>query len=192
MLPSLTPAVSRTSLPPAVSSAARRKHREPAHLLHGLLEEEDGRAAALADRGRAGPWALPGRARGAGAPARRRRWPSESGVALRARELAVELSGEGVVTSEALLLALLRDGSRRCRPARPRGAGPGPAWRNCWQPQPARSCRWRTTVHLADLTEQVDLARILDAGFNRAREALRVVEDYCRFVPRRRLPDAAS
>ncbi len=30
--------------------------------------------------------------------------------------------------------------------------------------------------------EQVDLARIVDAAANRAREALRVLEDYCRFV----------
>jgi len=30
--------------------------------------------------------------------------------------------------------------------------------------------------------EQVDLARIVDAASNRAREALRVLEDYCRFV----------
>jgi thiamine-phosphate pyrophosphorylase len=30
--------------------------------------------------------------------------------------------------------------------------------------------------------EQVDLARIVDAAANRAREALRVIEDYCRFV----------
>ena len=30
--------------------------------------------------------------------------------------------------------------------------------------------------------EQVDLARIADAAANRAREALRVLEDYCRFV----------
>ncbi len=30
--------------------------------------------------------------------------------------------------------------------------------------------------------EQIDTARILDAAVNRAREALRVIEDYCRFV----------
>jgi thiamine-phosphate pyrophosphorylase len=33
-----------------------------------------------------------------------------------------------------------------------------------------------------DATEQIDAARVLDAGANRAREGLRVVEDYCRFV----------
>jgi thiamine-phosphate pyrophosphorylase len=37
-------------------------------------------------------------------------------------------------------------------------------------------------LHLAEPAERIDAARILDASFNRAREALRVVEDYCRFA----------
>jgi thiamine-phosphate pyrophosphorylase len=37
-------------------------------------------------------------------------------------------------------------------------------------------------LELADPTETVDLARILDASANRAQEGLRVVEDYIRFV----------
>jgi thiamine-phosphate pyrophosphorylase len=36
-------------------------------------------------------------------------------------------------------------------------------------------------LHLAEPTERIDTARILDANANRAREALRVIEDYCRF-----------
>ena len=35
---------------------------------------------------------------------------------------------------------------------------------------------------LVEPTEWVDTTRILDVSANRAREALRVVEDYCRFV----------
>lgn len=35
---------------------------------------------------------------------------------------------------------------------------------------------------LPDPTPDIDAARVLDANFNRAREALRVLEDYCRFV----------
>lgn len=34
----------------------------------------------------------------------------------------------------------------------------------------------------SNVTEQMDAARVLDANFNRAREALRVLEDFCRFV----------
>ncbi len=37
-------------------------------------------------------------------------------------------------------------------------------------------------LDLGDPTEELDLARILDASANRAREGLRVVEDYTRFV----------
>ena len=37
-------------------------------------------------------------------------------------------------------------------------------------------------LRLEPLTEHVEVARILDASANRAREGLRVVEDYCRFV----------
>src|SRR5436309_6891643 len=36
--------------------------------------------------------------------------------------------------------------------------------------------------HELTSAEQIDLARIMDAAANRAREALRVLEDYCRFV----------
>src|SRR5262249_40726568 len=37
-------------------------------------------------------------------------------------------------------------------------------------------------LHLGDVPEHMDLARVVDACANRAREGLRVVEDYCRFV----------
>jgi thiamine-phosphate pyrophosphorylase len=37
-------------------------------------------------------------------------------------------------------------------------------------------------LHLLGSTEQVDTARIMDVSADRAREALRVVEDYCRFI----------
>lgn len=35
---------------------------------------------------------------------------------------------------------------------------------------------------LPDATAEIDAGRVIDASLNRAREALRVVEDYCRFV----------
>src|SRR5205814_7238266 len=37
-------------------------------------------------------------------------------------------------------------------------------------------------LHLLEPAEQMDAFRILDASANRAREALRVIEDYCRFA----------
>lgn len=38
-----------------------------------------------------------------------------------------------------------------------------------------------TVFELPNATAEVDAARVLDANFNRAREAARVLEDYCRF-----------
>ncbi|HVK17943.1 MAG TPA: thiamine phosphate synthase, partial [Fimbriiglobus sp.] len=38
------------------------------------------------------------------------------------------------------------------------------------------------TFTVAEPTEQLDAGRVVDANLNRAREALRVLEDYCRFV----------
>src|SRR5437660_610049 len=40
----------------------------------------------------------------------------------------------------------------------------------------------RPSLELREPTQEIDTARILYACANRAREALRVVEDYCRFV----------
>jgi thiamine-phosphate pyrophosphorylase len=156
----------------------------PEHLLHGLLAEEEGRAAilladggtdlarlrqALADRPAAGP-------------------PSPAEAALpfgpgtrSALDAARELAHDRDVGSDAVLLALLRaDAGLRdllasCGLAFPRleaavvaAAGPAP--------------ELDEPLALLEPTERVDLARILDAAANRAREALRVVEDYCRFV----------
>src|SRR5437588_564680 len=42
--------------------------------------------------------------------------------------------------------------------------------------------RLEERLDLPEPTEQVDVARILDVGANRTREALRIIEDYCRFV----------
>jgi thiamine-phosphate pyrophosphorylase len=94
---------------------------------------------------------------------------------------ARDLSGEATVASEAVLLALLRT---------------DPELRRYLEPLGLRLARLEADVlarqtpplaldeplKLGDLTEQVDLARVLDAAANRAREGLRVVEDYCRFV----------
>src|SRR5262245_39846572 len=107
MLPSLTPAVSRAL------DAGRRYvlagEVEPIHVLHGLLDEEDGRASALAleaglDRERY--LAMRGDARENGESPFSR---STQALLFRARELAYDVTGEGVITSEAVLLALLRD-----------------------------------------------------------------------------------
>lgn len=172
MLPSMTPAVGR-----AVEAARRfvgdAASVEPAHLLHGLLDEEFGGAAALAER--AGlDYARYLAVRGEPGPPRDVPLSAASeSLLFGARELAFELAGEGVVSSEALLLAIARH-----EPIPGLDHGRLEEIVSTARPTPLPV---EEPIHLADLTEQVDLARVLDVGFNRAREALRVVEDYARF-----------
>jgi thiamine-phosphate pyrophosphorylase len=187
MLPDLTPAVAR-----ALESAQVRARLLgaaevlPLHLLHGLLEEEEGRAASLA------------RAAGLNTTVHRAEaFHTEDSISsavtplplharaqsalLLARELALDLSGESTVASETLLLALLRTDqtlSVEMQTLGLRFADLETSILSRRQSPPQLD----EPLHLADVTEGMDTARILDACANRAREGLRVVEDYCRFV----------
>jgi thiamine-phosphate pyrophosphorylase len=98
-----------------------------------------------------------------------------------ARELARELFAESTVASEALLLALLRGEPALVRSLEPFGFrldSLEAALKTVAEPPPSLD----EPLPLIDATDQVDLARVLDAAANRAREGLRVAEDYCRFV----------
>jgi thiamine-phosphate pyrophosphorylase len=186
VLPDLTPAVARAL------EAAQRHARvrggadvQPLDLLHGLLEEEEGRAAVLAI-GAGLDHAAYRRAVGTppapppGSPDLDLH-PDTHAALQQAGTLARDLSGEHAIVSEALLLALLRSGDG------PRGA---------LEPHGLRAARLEADLiargpapvpleeplRLGDTTEQADLARVLDAGANRAREALRVLEDHARFA----------
>ncbi len=99
----------------------------------------------------------------------------------RAAGLARALSAERTVASEALLLALLQEDEALRRLLEARGLVVA---RLAHQPAaPARApLQLDEPLCLAEPAERIDLDRILDAGANRAREALRVVEDYCRFA----------
>lgn len=188
MLPELTPAVAR-----ALEWAQRRAGHSgvtevpPLYLLHALLAEEEGRATELVQ------------AAGLDAPAFRASFavadfspssepvpeialhPRAHSALFAARELARELSGEGIVASEALLLALLR--ADETLPAELASFG----LRLDDLEQHILSQRLLAPelgepLRLSDTTEHMDTARILDACANRAREGLRVIEDYCRFA----------
>jgi thiamine-phosphate pyrophosphorylase len=182
MRPELTPAVLR-----ALEAAQRYAHGHvelrPVHLLQGLLEEEEGHAALLCiaaglDLGR-GRSALGVAGEGAsptlplGALAR--------DALIRARDIVLSFTGESAVASDALLLALLRSDDA----LRQHLEGLGLVFARLEaevarrQPPPPQLDE---PLDLTDVTERTDTARILDAVANRAREALRVVEDYIRFV----------
>jgi thiamine-phosphate pyrophosphorylase len=185
MIPDLTPAVGRAL------EAAQRHARgrgsaavEPVDLLHALLEEEEGRAAVLLGDAGLDPayrqsMAAPPAA-GPGTPALELH--TDAWAALEhARGLAVELSGERTVASEALLLGLLRTDEGLRRRLEAHGLR--------LDRLEAALARTREPalvpdepLELADATDLVHLGRLLDAAANRAREAMRILEDYTRFV----------
>jgi thiamine-phosphate pyrophosphorylase len=185
MLPEMTPAVAR-ALESAQVHALRSGFPEilPVHVLHGLLEEEEGRATLLAISARLDY------------PAYRQSLPSgEAPVAAeplpfhrvtmaafrQARELATDLVGESVVGSESLLLALLGGDLSAREHLEEFGLEFTVLEANLLARKPP-PLKLEEPLHLEPWTEVVDLGRIVDACANRAREGLRVVEDYCRFV----------
>lgn len=98
-----------------------------------------------------------------------------------ARDLAVELSGERAVSTEALLLATLRVDHELAGALTGLGLDQSRLEQDLPAPQGA-PLALDEPLELAEATDQVDTRRIIDANANRAREALRVIEDYCRFA----------
>jgi thiamine-phosphate pyrophosphorylase len=186
MLPELTPAVARA----LEAAQAWARHRgaadvRPSHLFDGLLDEEEGRAVALV-RSSGLDLTAYRKARG------ERPVPPPDAPPLplhpltqtaldRARELALDLSLEAAVGSEAMLIALLRADDDLCRDLVELGLRVTPLEEAIVSLQ-GPPLQLDEPLRLDDLTERVDTARILDAAANRAREGLRVAEDYCRFV----------
>ncbi len=188
LLPNLTPAVVR-ALEAAQCWAGRLGAPEvlPEHLLHGLLEEPEGRAAQLLTRAGVDLSVfrreIENRAaddypnNGTPLPLA----PTSAKVFDRARDLAASASAERTVASEHLLWAILQEDP----PLRHRLEAAGLAAGYLEQSLQTLQGPPLTPEEPLDLTatvEEMDTARILDAGLNRAREALRVIEDYCRFA----------
>jgi thiamine-phosphate pyrophosphorylase len=187
MLPELTPAVAR-----AVEAAQLRASRLglaevlPVHLLHTLLAEEENRACSLAVAAGLDAAAfrnsctVPDAPPPATAPSLPLH-PRARSALFDAWELARELSGESAVASEALLLALLRTEESLTAELASLGlrvADLDSAILGQRQAPP----ELEETLDLGGLSERMDAARLFDACANRAREGLRVIEDYCRFV----------
>jgi thiamine-phosphate pyrophosphorylase len=185
-----TPAVTR-----ALEAAAHRAQRqgaaavEPVHLLRELLREEEARpwlllvAAGVDPSGLRTAFpadlpAVPQEAAAATLPL-----GSRAAAALaHARGLARETSADGTVASELVLLALLREDGELRGSLESLGMDLG-------RLEGEVRARQGPPLQLdepldlgGEWTEQVDAARMLDAAANRAREALRVLEDFCRFA----------
>ncbi len=189
MLPEMTPAVERT-LAAAQIDAQTLGAAEmlPIHLLRGLLEEDEGRAACLLRAAGLDP----GTARECLAALLQRkesvvsRLPlpldaATTAVLLAAREVARTLTLESIIASESLLLALLREETSLRVALVARGLAFDRLEAGLLAQQVAPP-DLDEALALPAATERIDAHRVLDAAANRAREALRVVEDHCRFV----------
>jgi thiamine-phosphate pyrophosphorylase len=187
MLWNLTPAAER-----AMEAACRLSGQQgsqtvlTAHLLAGVLEEAEGRAAVLLTQAGVDPDAIDSHRKSEAVPTHSGEpvtalHPLTEQVLDQARGLAALTSPDRTIGSEHLLLGLLQvDTAIREQLeaqgldfARIQSAVIGSAEASVPLEQP---------LSLIDATEEIDLARIIDAGIDRAREALRVIEDYCRFV----------
>jgi thiamine-phosphate pyrophosphorylase len=160
---------------------------QPLHLLQGLLEEEEGLAANLL-AGAGVKVAILRHNLNCSLPIESE--PTSEGLTLsseveaivsQARFLTKDVGGEQAVSGTMLLMSLVRrepalkqfletHGLDTARLEREFHATQGPP------------LKLDEELSLEPPRDQIDIARVLDANFNRAREAIRVVEDYCRFV----------
>ncbi len=160
---------------------------EPVHLLHGLLHDDEGQPAVLLTKaGLDLPAFLASlqteSAAGPVSPAEDISFSEATWTLLRqAAELNSTLSGESAVASDQVLLALLQ--YQPLLRARLENLGCHCArlekdmLASQLSPLPLEE-----PLLLADSPGHLASARIVDACTNRAREALRVLEDYCRFA----------
>jgi thiamine-phosphate pyrophosphorylase len=190
MIPELTPA-SRRALLAAERWAAHLKDAEvqARHLLLALLDEEEGRVAvllqgqgislkrarALLAAGAMDPLAAAEDGRAERPPA-----PALVPVVYAARQVALDAAGVPTVASEHLLAAILRDDEHMRNVLTPLGLDLD-RLQTALEGEQGLPLTLDEPLELGERTEVLDTARILDANANRAREALRVLEDFCRF-----------
>jgi thiamine-phosphate pyrophosphorylase len=153
-----------------------------ADLVLGLLDEEEGRPAVLLERlGVSIPavrQALAGLPVGDSPPA-----PLDR-VLDAARDWSLAHRADPAFMTDALLITALRADDRFRHIATPLGLDPDRLEEAASPPadRPTTLAHERRAPLLPDPAPDMGAARVLDANFNRAREALRVLEDYCRFV----------
>jgi thiamine-phosphate pyrophosphorylase len=187
-LPDLSPAVER-AVQNARRLAALEKLAEaaPVHLFAALIQEEEGRAAVLLRKAGAEHSTLAATFLGGPDPATPVQEDTlpilgdlSHAVLVRARSFAVELAGERVVASEHVLLALLE--TDRALQKRLQALGLDLGNLESLIKGDQEIALPMEELEILEPTAWIDAARILDASANRAREGLRVVEDFCRFA----------
>lgn len=174
----LSPAVERVE-----AAALARAGASPVRLsdwVIGLLEEEEGRPFLLLEK------------LGIDVPAFREQLydtppfpaPHSSDLYLAARKHSLRLRGEPSLTTDLVLLAAMTADPHFQSLMAQRGisiAAVENALRSDSIVAPSTTEEPTAEFVAAEPTEQSDAARILDANLNRARESLRVLDDYARF-----------
>lgn len=154
-----------------------------ADLLLGLLEDDEGRPAVLVERlsldlarVRESLASLPDVE---ALPA-----PPIPALLTAARAWSLARRADPAVTTDAFFLAVLQADAGFGRTATRLGFDPAAVDRLLVSPDDpvAPPGDTATAFALPDRAEDLDAARVVDANLNRAREALRVLEDYVRFV----------
>lgn len=177
----VTPAVAR-----AIQSARDwtvklgATHSRPLHLFLGLLDEPEGRVAELlAQCGTV--------VEGVRQSLLDARWPISPGapdldqILSAARLLAIERTGERTIASEHILAAILQHDADVRSVLESAGVDTA-AVEAAAIPATGPPLGLDEPLDLSETVERLDTARILDAAANRAREALRVIDDYARFA----------
>jgi thiamine-phosphate pyrophosphorylase len=170
MLDDVSPAVER-----ALDAARRRAGDaglDAVHLFLALIEDDEGRAAQLlVDAGGELPVVRDALNVHAAVPF------DLAAVLVGAREVAGQRA-ESTVTGEFLLLGLVQSSP----PIRDSLARSGVLVEKLTRPADIPTLPLDDPLDLRDPADHVAAARVVDANANRAREALRVLDDYCRFV----------
>jgi thiamine-phosphate pyrophosphorylase len=179
-----TPAVSR-ALTAARDWAARRGRDAVGarDLLLGLLDEPEGRPAVLLERFGLDlqSWAAPTPRTSVTVD---REIPFDAAadrVCRHAQRLARASTEDHTCTTDHLLLALLEHAADLRAELTKKGLDV-PGLERELRGEDIESLAVDAALDWTETGEPFDAARILDANANRAREALRVLEDYCRFV----------
>ncbi|MBO0700246.1 MAG: thiamine phosphate synthase [Zavarzinella sp.] len=170
MLDDVSPAVER-----ALDAARRRAGDgtlDAVHVFLALIDDDEGRAAqVLTDADGQLPVVREALNRHAAVPF------DLAAVLSGARDVAGQRA-ESTVTGEFLLLGLVRSSA----PIRDSLARSGVSVERLTRPADIPTVPLDEPLDLRDPADHVSAARVVDANANRAREALRVLDDYCRFV----------
>jgi len=170
MLDDLSPAVER-----ALDAARRRAADGPLNAVHiflALIEDDEGRAAqVLIDAG--GQLAVVRENLEQHPPL-----PFDLPEVLTGAREVAGARDETTLTGEFLLLGLIRSIDPLADQLQQAGVRVG----QLIEPAELPVLPINETLHLEETSDYVSTARVMDANANRAREALRVLDDYCRFV----------